>query len=203
MKESLDAWYNRYAILALFVVVGFVGYDRICWQGLTASDWGTWTGAIFAGLAFAGTIWISTTETRRRHSEEKAKAMIAAPAVLMKILDVGPKIEVSIKALTTGPVDLARAFIFCQDQLNQVDLWSAEDLIPFASLPGRCATKLAVGLEVIRLSKQVFANRDVANQKNADSAVATLSSALRDITEAGATLKKLISIDVDMDSILR
>ena len=157
MKESLNAWYNRYAILALFVVVGFVAYDRICWQGLTASDWGTWTGAIFAGLAFAGTIWIASSEARNREALGLRTAQLVAAGMVLRLAhaeSVMVKIAEKLVSLASTDEALTVHMLLARD-IDDIDLWSMDELIHMAPLPA-IAIQLAEARDQILTTQRIL-----------------------------------------------
>lgn len=65
--------------LAYFVALFVIAVSLVP-QG-HEGDLGTWAGAVFAGLAFAGTIWIATSEARERRRVERMRALIVLPAL--------------------------------------------------------------------------------------------------------------------------
>lgn len=46
-----------------------------------SGDWATWTGAFFTGLAFAGTIWLATSQERKRRENELNVARLVAAKI--------------------------------------------------------------------------------------------------------------------------
>lgn len=79
------AWYTKWAIMVMAALAYVAGQNLINWSGLTASDWGTWIGAVGTVTTLAGTIHLATTETRRRKREEETKANIVASALAPRV----------------------------------------------------------------------------------------------------------------------
>ena len=86
------AWHTKWAIMVLAAAAYIAAQNLINWSALTASDWGTWIGAVGTVITLAGTIWLATTETRRRAREEITKANIVASAL-------APRVEIASRQL--------------------------------------------------------------------------------------------------------
>lgn len=86
------AWYTKWAVMVMAALAYVAGQNLINWSGLTASDWGTWIGAIGTVMTLVGTIHIATSETRRRNREEVTKANIVASAL-------APRVEIAYRQL--------------------------------------------------------------------------------------------------------
>jgi hypothetical protein len=86
------AWYTKWVIMVMAALVYVAGQNLINWSDLTASDWGTWIGAVGTVTTLAGTIYLATSETRRRTREDITKANIVASAL-------APRVEIASKQL--------------------------------------------------------------------------------------------------------
>lgn len=70
------------AMISLAAVYTF-GYQLVPWPTtIVAPDWDTWIGAIGTVGTLVGTLYIATSETRRRRSEEATRANITAAALM-------------------------------------------------------------------------------------------------------------------------
>jgi hypothetical protein len=162
MKEWLDTWYNRYAILMLFAVLGFVAYSGIGWRGLSASDWGTWTGAIFTGLALGGTIWLATTETRRRKRAEYLNAVVVAAGLAPRIERITNDLRVFIAHLQftnlqTGTHDIPSRMAGSLRQMEPLSV-SLEEIVALTALGDNCASRLANAIAQFQIARKKISN---------------------------------------------
>lgn len=73
----------RYPVIALGVLAAGIltglRYD------LSRADWGAWVGSIGTVGTLIGTVWLATSESRRRRFEELARAHIVAAALAPRI----------------------------------------------------------------------------------------------------------------------
>jgi hypothetical protein len=85
--------FEKWTVLTLFGIAMLVAihqyiaflFDHHGWKTMTAGDWGTWIGSIGTVGALLGTMWIATTESRRRRSEEVLRANITAAALAPRV----------------------------------------------------------------------------------------------------------------------
>lgn len=153
----MNTWYNRYAALAIGGALSMGGYEAIAWSKLTPSDWGTWFGAIGTIGALVGAIWIATGERRRRESEARDLATIAAAGVLLRISRINAALgrvadHLSTKFTAGGGPD----FRYCAGQIKLVGLWDVSEIVPLVALPNHAAAKLAFASTLLKNLEESF-----------------------------------------------
>lgn len=170
ISEWLEPWYNRYAIMVLSSAFAFSAYEAVDWSCLSASDWGTWAGAVGTVATLAATIWLATAGERKRERDQRDLAIIAAATLETAI--VGFLVRANTMMLLPPPGTLAapddphEALEECIFAIRNVDLWSREDLVALVYLPGHVAARLA------SLGTQI---RATLNELNAAAAKSLLS----------------------------
>lgn len=134
------------------------------WVDLSKSDWATWVGAIFAGLAFGGTIYIATKAGRDREQEQWDTAVVLAAGVLERIgyllralqqLDKTIETVLAKSSNQTDPEQFLRTKIpsyakqiyLALDGCPKVEM---DELKGLLILPNRCAAHIAASAERVR-----------------------------------------------------
>jgi hypothetical protein len=133
-----------------------------------AADWAAWMGAIFTGLAFAGTIWIATGETRRSKQAALLNAQLVASSMVLRIVYAAGRVQrVLDEMVLSGTTDRGYPpFAVCAEYLTQIDLWSVDELLPLTATP-KIAVQLAEARDqILATIKILVAAPD--NRKNAD-----------------------------------
>ncbi|MNS20062.1 hypothetical protein D3C72_517930 [compost metagenome] len=128
-------------------------------------DAATWAGALLAGLAFAGTIWIAVSQAHRDRQEKRTLAELAAASFSPRIIQVMASVtEADAHIKSWG--GFFEDFQGCADHLRKHELWSPADLIPLAPLPNDAAIKLAAAVSNIKacISMLEGAHKDVVEQ---------------------------------------
>jgi hypothetical protein len=165
MREWWDEWYNKYAAIALVVAGGYGGYHAYCWSNLTSSDWGTWFGAIFTALAFGGTIFLATKESRDRSREQWDTAVVLAAGILERIVaiqnaikGVDQSIEAALEEIRENADPQTHAATHFLDFAGRVHKALAEcpkitveELKGIVILPEQCAGHLAATAQRIEM----------------------------------------------------
>jgi hypothetical protein len=119
-------------------------FDSNGWTRLTASDWGTWVGAVGTVGAVIGAIRIATRDRRQRDRVAHDVAVITAAKILLATYAMKVALRAITKALELNQRD-GRLFPFVHqgqflDQLGQFDM---DDLLRLAALPNHIGAKLA------------------------------------------------------------
>jgi hypothetical protein len=152
MKHWLDHWYNKYAVMALTAALCLGGYEAINWNGLSASDWGTWVGAVGTVATLAMTIWLATDASRTKRDEQLNLALITAAHFKVRLRNVVRALASARVALETPldqPDDPRSMFGESFRRFDDNDLWAAEELVPLVYLPNQLAARLAwIGIDV-------------------------------------------------------
>lgn len=134
------AW--SYAILVAFITIAV-----LCAVTLIATlpGWGEkkpeWVAALGTIAAFSGTIWIATSERRRRRSESIDIAILAGAQIFDRV-NVANERMISIQAaLGTGILDEASR-LSASRKLDSLEIWTSEELLPLTCLPNHIAARL-------------------------------------------------------------
>lgn len=112
--------------------------------------WPDWLAAIGTIGAFAGTIWIASTETRRNNRQKIAIARIAAPALVMRLTKLLPTLKNTIENLKKNGTDV-RYREFCAKQLKECPLWTLAELEPIICLQKNCAVNMSLVREIVQI----------------------------------------------------
>jgi hypothetical protein len=135
------AWH--YAVLASFGTIAMLCAVLIVAQ---LPAWGDkrpeWIAAIGAIAAFAGTIWIATSERRRRYREERDLATLAAANIYDRVGEAYSAISRIAKdfdhANNQSPPDRHAMLI----RLDGLKLWEQAEILPLVRLPDHIGTRL-------------------------------------------------------------
>ena len=204
MKDWLGKWYNKYAVLALSATIGVGGYEAICWSKLTASDWGTWMGATFTGLAFGGTIWIATTSERRRRQERTDLAHVMAAAFIerlnlarSRLAHVDQYLSSRIfktTMLEANPDSAIAMASYCLDFLKDFPTWTSEELLAATPLKKHCSSHIAAAVGRLEGLRTLW---EIARDKRVLAEVGIQSHMKETISGLGTAILSLdIAIDV-------
>ncbi|WP_228892965.1 hypothetical protein [Pseudoduganella aquatica] len=124
---------------------GILGAVR--WLGWGEPDWGTWVGAIGTVCTLAGTIWISSGQSRRAERIENTNAHLVAAAIAPKIQLLRDELmsfqaRITFHNLENGkhatPEAETRAFL----QFKYTPA-TTDELLALAVLPNNLAEKIA------------------------------------------------------------
>lgn len=156
----------------------------------------TWTGAVGTVATLVGTIWIASAETRAKKADALAVAMVHAASTRGKIADAVPLMEIALE-MTRQQRPLRATFLRCAAQVDTIELWTAEELIPFSRLPKRCASRLALARENIILVRRIFGNTDSASDHWLDVAASNLTQAIQLSNIGAEALDDIMKIDIE------
>lgn len=143
---TLIRWLNNPYVLATLLLAGatndliLIGFA--C--DLSKSDWGTWVGSIGTVATLFGTIWLATSEQRRRVNAERSLALVTVAGLSFRIsivklhLDaVGQRL---LSDMTAGrPTDYA----YVSSLFSQLPIWKPEELVPVVGIRHHLAARLA------------------------------------------------------------
>jgi hypothetical protein len=134
---------------SLGVLTGFLGarfYEFNNWPKLSPSDWGTWAGALGTFVAFAGTIWIATSDRRMRQRAESELARVTAAAFMIRLHHARSALLEVCQELTNtakvghGSLNYAQFAFYIRARCS----WTTAEVSPLTILPGHAAAKLAM-----------------------------------------------------------
>lgn len=160
MHQKIQEWAYTFLVaaiclLALIGVLLFAWHfeDVTPWQRMTAAEWGVWVGSIGTIGALVGTIWLATSETRRRVRQEREAARLLSTSIKVRIAftigslaGVADLLERMIKAKTFDRKTLQ----ICHTQLEQVEDITVADTIPLIALNDHTATFVVSAATVVR-----------------------------------------------------
>lgn len=133
-------------------------------------DSATWAGALLAGLAFSGTIYLAISDRRKRNADALVLAELTARSVYLRIAHMQVAMATVVEWLETAShidQDLI-GFKTCADHLIAERLWRVSEIEPLAALPNQSAILLASIADEIASSITLLSN-SVRNSKLADS----------------------------------
>lgn len=161
VRNWLKPWYNKFAVIALSTAIGFAGYEYIRWSGLTASDWGTWTGAICTVATLAVTVRIATSEQRRRIRNEKDLALVTLTGLIFRIEIVKQSLNTIVVMMQADiRQNFASDYVRMSMLIAQCPIWKPEELVPLVGIPDHLAPRLAYAaaeIEGLRIAFEMVA----------------------------------------------
>jgi hypothetical protein len=172
--QSRDNEIWTYAAVTVFTVIGIACVTMIIAQLPSWEDKKPeWIGAIGTIAAFAGTIWIATSESRRRRREELLRARLQAVAMAHRVSNIVLRMdELTRKLHKFFDVTKAEtALSYCkylEKTLSETPLWTVDEAAILVPLPNNTAGRLAKALDsinrVIRLANNAQLN-DLEDQE--------------------------------------
>lgn len=144
------------------------------WQPLSASDWGTWAGAVGTVATLVWTVRLATAETRRREKAELVLARLHASALLLRIERASNVVNLIRHYLNGAVLDKvieARFFAWSRNAIEELDTWDVADLVPLVPLANEIAPKLAQVTEQLSVIKRKM--KDAGNESPSDADLIT------------------------------
>lgn len=147
------------SVVGLFTIIALgaalAAVDRVFesnnWKPMGAADWAAWMGAFGTIAAFIGTIWIATGERRVRERKEHDLAMITAASLMFRIIYVRRAINELELALEQRLENSVRVDYGAHyTKIEELDIWTNEELIPLVTLPNHAAAKLAAAQTMLK-----------------------------------------------------
>lgn len=148
MKKLIEFFKRRIIWLCLLIVVcmiGIAGYKWLPWASLTERQFPAWLAAIGSIGAFAGTIFIASSQERFRRHEKMLAAKIGATGMVLRAARMHSQTLHAAEWFGTfsrEDGDLDR-FVSFKNFLSDIPVWKQEELVLLAPLPKACALKLA------------------------------------------------------------
>ena len=154
------------------------------WQPLTASDWGTWSGAMGTVAALFWTIKLARVETRRREQQERDAAIVAASFMDLRLLDYQEILRYVIAALLK-PVEDGTPFPYklLAQKLESCPIWTREELQPLVYLGNHVAANLAMAQESVRDTAERLRKHSLLQSSSDDFELWQKSDLNREIAE--------------------
>lgn len=150
-SDFFEHWYNKYACMVLGGAMGLGAYNWIEWSKLTAADWGTWVGSVGTVGALIGTVWLATSERRKRLRDERAMEIVTCMSLLIRELKAMISIRTVLEELENDvPAISGVTMLQCSDILEQTELWTPQEVAPLIRVPNDAAAMLVHAVEAIR-----------------------------------------------------
>jgi len=157
VRTWFQPWYYKFGAIVLSAALGLCAYEWVNWSHLSASDWGTWAGAIGTVATLAVTIWLATSEQRRRHRAEKDLALITITGLTFRIEIVKGMLNTVMVMMNS---DVARSIASDYAKIHfliaQSPIWTPEELVPLVGIPEHLAPRLAFAAAEINGLRIVF-----------------------------------------------
>lgn len=145
------AWYDKWAIMVIGTAIGLAGYEGVPWCKMGVAEWAYWVGAIGTVGTLAGTIWLATAESRRRHEEKVTLAIVVAVDWIFRLMFIQACVASAIKTLHVESDDFDLPdYASCIKTLDAIDAWSSADVAPLIVAGRDIATNLMSASSNIR-----------------------------------------------------
>lgn len=151
MQKKIIGW--AYAILvitiALLALIGVLLFawhieDATPWADMKAADWGVWVGAVGTVATLAMTVWLATSEQRRRTRAERDLALVTVAGLTFRISIVKNGMD-GIGAVLLSDMTNNRATNYTRvsAMLAQLPTWKPEELVALVGVHDHLAARLA------------------------------------------------------------
>jgi hypothetical protein len=152
------AWYDKWAIMLIAAAVGLAGYEGIPWRSMDITIWAYWIGAIGTVGTLMGTIWLATSESRRRETENRTRAQMHAVSIKLRLTHIRSVIGYVCRGLdAAAKIDHDPAIILrLIEEVRPLKIITIDELIPLSPLPDGIAGKLAQAADEIRTTVLIF-----------------------------------------------
>lgn len=114
-------------------------------------DAATWAGALLAGLAFGGTIWIATSERRSRENRARAIAVLRGADIhsqLNVMCEWYKSLKTVIDQSTQGRGGIIQRF---HERAIVMPIWKIDSLVEVLVIPNNVARDLATAVKMHEL----------------------------------------------------
>jgi hypothetical protein len=181
-------------------------------------DLATWIGAIFTGLAFAGTIWIANSNERRRRHELEELADVMAASFIER-LNIGLSMLKHIDQYLSVPVfetkvfevkhDMAIVYSdYCRKFLMDFPTWTNDELLAAAPLPQRASHHIAAAMgrvQGVRVMLDIAISNRIPEhssaQKHMEGVVSSIGTAILSLEIAtDVCIEKVSGLNLDIQT---
>lgn len=128
--------------IAGLLIAAFIWLGNEC--NLTKADWGTWVGSVGTVGTLIGTVWIATSERRKREAEAHSLASITASAILFKLMEIRKALHACCDALASPLENPWSTMRICASVIGEAQMWTTHELALLALLPNHLATTLSI-----------------------------------------------------------
>ena len=139
----VDRYWIYPSIALLAFVLGLETANMFKKWIIDSGDAATWAGSVGSFLAFAGTIWVATEQTRQKREKELNEAVLAAARVLpllvkYQIAVAKLRLKLRIGQSEEVEIDLHHSF----EAVMNCCVWNLTDISPLTILPNNVAYHL-------------------------------------------------------------
>ena len=144
------------------LMIGF-GVAFIIWPEMKSQDAAAWLAAVGTLLAFAGTIWIATSERRRQTQESETAGLVIAIALAERVIFAASNMLATSNSLKRmGEINDVATINQCIFGLNSIHLWSPEEIFGLTKVHSHFALQLAATACEIKIIIQLLRNLEQA-----------------------------------------
>jgi hypothetical protein len=162
----MNTWHGKYAALVLTAVGGLCAYNWIGWAKLTASDWGTWFGALGTLGALIGTIWIATFQERKKAEDARELAILVAIGLDIRLVGILKSLEGIHHGFGEDYEEReAPRFRAYAEELDRAGNWSMSEIVPLVALGNNIASRLARAASHITFCKNILLTASESHQE--------------------------------------
>ncbi|MGX9698131.1 hypothetical protein ACWYXK_14185 [Janthinobacterium lividum] len=147
------AWYDKWAIMVIAAAISVGGYNGIPWCKMGVAEWAYWVAAIGTTGTLIGTLWIATSENRRRRNDASVVARLTAAAMYFQHLHNHGNANFALHCLKEANnrellalKGMDHILILTRNAhrvLTDINQWTPDELLRLAPLPSDCAAQLA------------------------------------------------------------
>lgn len=137
----------RLCLLIGLAMTSLAAYNWISWSCLTASDWGTWVGAVGTVGTLIWTSRLATATERRRIHDERRRALVASSALRLRVTAAEELTSLTI-ASVYDPA-FRDQYLHWADLLQRAPAWTDEEILPLMFLRGSVMENLAACRDIL------------------------------------------------------
>lgn len=143
--------------IALALFVGGMAFGSVLNRFSTdPGDAATWAGAIFAGFAFTGAIYLAQMDNASRRKERAMHARLLIPGIVMKLIQMRPIVILCLRILQEQKVRSPDVFKYLSSEFSSVRMWDVNDVLPLVDIQGDCASQLMLIREIYTIVMHFF-----------------------------------------------
>ncbi|OHV96212.1 hypothetical protein AKG95_15565 [Janthinobacterium lividum] len=165
------------SILGIIVELGYFAFYAIPWPKFGVAEWAYWVAAIGTTGTLIGTLWIATSENRRRRNDASAVARLTAAAMYFQHLHNQANANFALHCLKVANnhellalKGMEHILILTKNAhrlLAKVNQWTPTELLRLAPLHGDCAAQLAAAHGRIGSTMSLLSDIEESSQNQA------------------------------------
>ncbi|MGK5040412.1 hypothetical protein ACQ4WQ_08725 [Janthinobacterium sp. GB1R12] len=205
------AWYSKWAILVIAAAIGLGGYNGIPWCKMGVAEWAYWIAAIGTVGTLIGTIWLATSENRRRREHALSAAriviakmqfpMIQTALAALRISNTLEEYQARIPQVEGLIQRMPQKWKALGDELSALDYWSTNELVALLEFD-RSKAQLIAAFQ----SQILFASKQLTGISISEKTTPQIMSDVQvaiNILHKAATSLTVIGKDFSSDAVFR